>query len=161
MFPEDHLPQFLWRQKVKGPFIQAVETIGVQYASPQKYATLPLFWIKSTWEIVQEVHSAPSMPLKEEINLPCGQSPPCTRRVEGILITRNREFRAERAISTISLLLHQFTTPSANPFVLSIFHRFIVSFSKRYKSFLIWSLLWVSYFYGAPVHTKLNLFFSW
>lgn len=37
-------------------------------------------------------------------------------------------------------------------------HKFIVSLSERYKSFLVLSFLWVSYICDAPTQT-LNLFF--
>lgn len=36
-----------------------------------------------------------------------------------------------------------FTILSSNHFVLSILHKFIVPLAKKYKSFLIWSVLWV------------------
>ena len=35
-------------------------------------------------------------------------------------------------------------------------HTFVVFLSKRYKHCLLWSILWVPYFYGPPHITKLN-----
>ena len=50
-----------------------------------------------------------------------------------------------------------FTTPSPNPFALSILHRFIVWLSKRYKNFLLWLLLWVFILCdGSHVHEKIQ-----
>ena len=42
----------------------------------------------------------PSSPGKQEINVPGERYPPCTRRMEGIFITRNREFNAEKVVYT-------------------------------------------------------------
>lgn len=88
---------------------------------------------------------------RQEIDLPDERHPSCTRRVEGILTIKDREFRAEKSVQTnlVKLIItflvisSPFSTPSPNCFVLSILHKFIVSLSKRYKHFLLWSLLWV------------------
>lgn len=48
---------------------------------------------------VQKGHSYPPLsPWKQKINFPCERYPPCVRRVKGILVTRDKEFRAERAV---------------------------------------------------------------
>lgn len=50
---------------------------------------------------VQKEHSdSPLSPWKQEINLPCETYPPCTKRIENILITRDMKFRANEAIWT-------------------------------------------------------------
>ena len=75
---------------------------GDQNVPPQN---MP-FWHINNFEIkllkkqpVQEGHFDCPLSLgKQEINLPCERYPPCTKRVEGILITRDREFRAEKAV---------------------------------------------------------------
>ena len=93
---------------------------------------------------VQERHSCPPLSLlKQETSLPCERYPPCTRMIEGILFSRDREFRAEKAVLTNLVTYSPFTTFGRNPFVLSIVHTFIVSLSTKYKSFLLWSLLWI------------------
>ena len=95
-------------------------------------------------------HSDPPLSSwKQEIDLPCGRDPPCTRRIEDTLITRDREFRAEKPVSTklvkvthiLLLTSSLFTTHSPNSFVLSILHKCIVSLSKKYKNLLLWSFL--------------------
>lgn len=48
---------------------------------------------------MQEGHTDPPLPpSKQKINLPCERYFPYIRRVEDILITRNREFTAQKAI---------------------------------------------------------------
>ena len=82
--------------------------------------------------------------LKWVMYLSCGIYPSFTIRNEGILITRNWEFRAEKEVQTnlvkltlIFLIIPSpFTTPSPNSFVLLILHKCTVSLSKYYKSFL-------------------------
>ena len=50
---------------------------------------------------VQERHSDPSFSSwKQEINLPCERCPPCTRMIEDILTTKDREFRIEKAVQS-------------------------------------------------------------
>lgn len=73
-----------------------------EYATPN-YVTsvLWLFWIKGIWEKAgtKKGCSDPSSPpWKQEINLSCERYPLCTRTVEGIPITRDKEFRAEKAV---------------------------------------------------------------
>ena len=81
-----------------------------------------------------------------------------------ILITRDREFRTEKAIKTNLITSSLFTPLRPNPFILLILHKCIASLSKRYKDPLLWSLSWVSYFYLNPLCMKLvfpcNLFMS-
>lgn len=67
--------------------------------------------------------------------------PPSTRREEGTLITTDRESRAKKLHKQTLLLFHHFTTASPHPFILPILHTLTISLSKRYKSFLLWSLL--------------------
>lgn len=62
-----------------------------------------------------------------------------------------REFRAEKAVWT-NLVTSLIYYPKPKSFISSALHKCTVSLSKRYKSFLLWLLLWVSCFYGAPVH---------
>ena len=67
----------------------------------------------------QEGHSDPPLSLwKQEINLPCGRSAPCPRRVEGILSTRNREFRSEKAEQTNLAISSLIYYPKAKPLCL-------------------------------------------
>ena len=42
----------------------------------------------------------PSSPREQEIHVPGERYPPCTRRMEGFFITRNREFNAEKVVYT-------------------------------------------------------------
>lgn len=73
---------------------------GEQHMSPKG---IPL-WYANDFKIkllkkqlIQEGHSnPPSSPPKAGTNLPCKKHRLCTRRVEGILTTRNREFRAKK-----------------------------------------------------------------
>ena len=47
-------------------------------------------------QLVQEEHSDPLLsPRKQEISLLCEKYPSCTRRIESILITRDREFKTK------------------------------------------------------------------
>ena len=70
--------------------------------SPQSVS----FWYNGYFELkllkkqpVQEGHSdSSSPPEKEEINSPCERYPPCTSRQRDDLITRDREFRARKAV---------------------------------------------------------------
>lgn len=88
---------------------------------------------------------------KQEISLSCERYHPSTRRKECILTTHDRKFGSEKLLQTnlVKLTLiflvtsSPFTTPNQNPFVLTIHHKYIVSLSKRCKSFLLWSLLLV------------------
>ena len=50
------------------------------------------------------------------------------------------------------------TYASLNPFILSILHKSIVSWSKRHKSCLLWSLLWVTCLWGFHTY-ETSLFF--
>ena len=68
--------------------------------------------------------------------VPCERYPPCTKRVEVTLFTRDKGLKAEKGAQAPLLLLYKFTTPSSNPFFLSVLHKFIVSLSKKYKSCL-------------------------
>lgn len=103
-------------------------------------------------QLMQKGHSSsPSSPCRQETNFPCKKHPLSTRRVEVILTTRNREFRAKKTVQTNLVTSSLITTSSPNPFILLILHKFIASLSKRYKSYLLWPL---------PVWMKLNFIFS-
>lgn len=98
---------------------------------------------------VQGHSDSPFSSWKQEIKLPCDRYPPCTRRKEDILITKDEDFGAYKSVQTnlvkltlIFLFVSSFTTPGPNLFVWSILHKFIVCL-KGIKSFLFWSLLWV------------------
>lgn len=99
----------------------------------------------------RKTHPAPPFSSwKQEIKFPRERCSPCTRRKEDILITRNGEFRAEKAVcvnkscQTLIFLVTSspLTTPNPYTFVLSVLRKLIFPLSKRYKSLLLWSLLW-------------------
>ena len=104
----------------------------------------------------QEVHSIwPPPPfhsssLKRVIKLPCEKYPPCTRRKEDIPTTRLEIWDQEICVNLVKLNLtfqatfSLFSTPSPNPSDLPVLCKLIVvSLSKRYRSFLLWSYLWI------------------
>ena len=86
---------------------------------------------------------------KQEIKISYERYPPCPRRKEDIPTTGDREFGAEKFVQTnlvepILIFLVTslpFSIPAPNPFVFTILHNFIISSSKRSKSFLLWSHL--------------------
>lgn len=66
------------------------------------------------------------VPWKQEINLPCETYPPCTRRVEGIPITRNGELWAWEG--SVDKSYYRFTnSPPSAQTSLSILYKFILS----------------------------------
>lgn len=116
---------------------------------------------------VQENHSHSSFyPWNQEIKFLCGKCPPYTRKKDDILITREGESRPREiytdSIITLNLLTFlitslQCTAPNPNPFVLSILHKLIISLSKKYKSFLLWSFLWIFILLGRLPYTHKNV----
>lgn len=100
----------------------------------------------------------PSPPLffsesRREIFHEKGTHPACNSRREGICAIWHRELRTQKPVYinfvklTLSFLVtsSSCTTPSPNPLVLSFYHKFIASLSKRYKRFWFCSVLWVSF----------------
>lgn len=69
------------------------------------------------------------VPQKQGINLPFESYCPCTRRVENILVTRNEEFRTEKAVKTnlvtSSLIDHPKTKVLCLMNFLQIYHSFV------------------------------------
>lgn len=59
------------------------------------------------------------------------------RVLEGILITRGREFAAEKAVSTSLVTSPLLYTPSPNAFVLSALHRVMVGLKGRKAACLL------------------------
>lgn len=113
-------------------------------------------------EQVQESHSHPPFyPWNQEIKFLCEKCPTCTRQKEDILITkeRPRQIYTNSVILTRTFLIPspQCTAPNPNPFVLSMLHKFIVSLSKRCKSFLLWSLLWIFILLWRYTHTHIHI----
>lgn len=101
---------------------------------------------------------------KQEIKLPCEMYAPCSRRMEEVLITRDREFGSKKSICTILLTLiliflfifSPFTTPSPSPFVLSVLYKCIVSLPRWYKSFFFGHFLSFSFsFENSHIHVKI------
>ena len=87
---------------------------------------------------VQEGHSdAPLSSWQQGINLPCERYPLCTRKLEANLPPETENSGPRKLCKQTLSLLHHVTTFSPNLFVLSILHNFVVSLSKRYKSFLL------------------------
>lgn len=89
---------------------------------------------------------------------------PCSRRMEEVLITRDREFGSKKSICTILLTLiliflfifSPFTTPSPSPFVLSVLYKCIVSLPRWYKSFFFGHFLSFSFsFENSHIHVKI------
>lgn len=88
-----------------------------------------------------------SSSLTQVLKLPCEKYSPCSRR-EDILITRDGEFWAKKSVETnlFKLILIflvtslSLATPNPYPSVLSLLHKCIVSLSKRYNRFLLWSV---------------------
>lgn len=60
---------------------------------------------------------------------------------ERLLIARDEEFRAEEAVKTSLVASPLISHPKPRPSVSSVLHTFIVSLSKRYKSYLLWLFL--------------------
>ena len=135
----------------------------------------PKIWHSSIFNILswrttkgpkQESHSGlilpqpiPLLPWKQEMNLPCERwNPACNTRREGICIIWHRELRTQKAVYTnfVKLTLSFLVTPSScntpspNPFVLSIFHKFVVSLSKGYKGF------WFFQFFGSSFSCEVS-----
>ena len=101
-------------------------------------------------QLVQKGHSDPPSPWEQKINFPRERHPPCTRRVGGILINRDREFRARELCKQTLLFFHQFITPSP-------FSMLAVSLPKRHKSFLYQLDFFESYIFFF--HLFLSLIF--
>lgn len=97
-----------------------------------------LFWIKVTLKMAgtRGIIWLPSVPLKAGGKSSIERYPPGTKRTEILLITRDREFKAEKVVSpnpvTSSLIEHTEPKP-----VSLILHEFIVSLSQREKSCLL------------------------
>lgn len=122
-FPQDLSPHWL-RSSLVGvdpSLFRPAQDWGEQDRPPQNtprwridYFYFELKLLKK--QSMKEAQSDPSLsPWKQETCPPCERFPPCTQRVEGILITRDRKFKA-------LIPLHQFTTASMNSFVLLILH---------------------------------------
>ena len=101
------------------------------------------------------------MSQKQGINLFCEGTLPIVGGLELCLSPDTGNLRPRILYKQDLSLIQQFTTLRPNSFVFSVLLKFIVSLSKRYKGFLLWSFLWVSYFYGAPIYTyKIKFVFS-
>ena len=88
-------------------------------------------------------HPTPPSFLKQVNKLPCREYHPCTRRREDNLLTKDGQVRAEKRTHrdlvkltlTFPVTSSPFTTPSANPFVLSPLYKFISHCPKDFKAF--------------------------
>lgn len=119
-----------------------------------KYATLScwLFWIK--------VIRNSFVPLKAGNKHSIKGILPILGRIGDILIARDREFKAEKAVQTnfvISLLI---CYPMQKPLCLVKSSRIIVSLSKGYKKNACFGDFFEPHIFGVPICIKLNLFFS-
>ena len=83
---------------------------------------------------------------KWEINLPWEGTLPIIGGLEICFSPDTGNLRPRILYKQDLSLIQQFTTLRPNSFVFSVLPKFTVSLSKRYKSFLLWSFLWVSYF---------------
>lgn len=81
--------------------------MGFRTSYPQNIALWHIGYLKlkefeKTTEAGRSLLPPPTCPssLKQVIKLPGDRSPPCTRRKEGVLITRDRELGVEKAVET-------------------------------------------------------------
>lgn len=125
-----------------------------------KYTTLTYYFALKfpKKQSVKEGHSdLPPFPQKQEISSPWEEYPPCTCRVEHVLIAGEREFRGKKIIYT-NLDISSLICYHKPKLLYFVNYSRIVSLSKGYKSRFLWSLLGGSYFW-VSILTKLNLFF--
>lgn len=97
------------------------------------------FELKLLEKTASKGHSDPPLsPLKAGNKSPTWRYPPCTMRGEGILINRDRKFRAEKTIQTNLVTSSLISYPKPK----------LLCFVNPSEIGFLWSFLWVVYFYG-------------